>query len=427
MLFMACENETPGVDAPEVKEPVLTLTSDDSFSFTAEGGMFTVVYSVENATEDTVVEVVCSAEGWIELQQAPEAPENEYSYKVLANESEAPRSATVTVSLDAQQYVVTVEQAGAVVIPDMPEDAVVLPYLSAIYYGNQYGATENDYNYSLALATHENVLDIVTGESNIKEEQIYLFLDLYSATPSERYNIEFNIPDGTYTLDVNDTAEAGTIGAYYSMLYDTTDETAAVYPEVFFVEGTVVVEDGIIVATLKGEDGVTYKFATPTTYVDNREFFVGDWFYHGESFTWLTEDKQIELGNARIKGSCMGDYYVVGKNSWIVNISGDDAGVYSEFKFELLVPMEDSRPVGEFPVSSNLDLEQMALPGFISSYGVIEWSWLTWDGGRAPIADGKVTFVENADGTMTVIFDLVDDAGYKITGECTAEFEDYTD
>jgi hypothetical protein len=69
----------------------------------------------------------------------------------------------------------------------------------------------------------------------------------------------------------------------------------------------------------------------------------------------------------------------------------------------------------------------MALPGFISSYGVIEWSWLTWDGGRAPIADGKVTFVENADGTMTVIFDLVDDAGYKITGECTAEFEDYTD
>lgn len=427
MLFMACENETPGVDAPEVKEPVLTLTSADSFSFTAEGGVFTVVYSVENATEDTVVEVVCSAEGWIELQQTPEAPENEYSYKVLANESEAPRSATVTVSLDAQQYVVTVEQAGAETVkPDVPEDAVVLPYLSAIYYGNQYGATENDYNYSLALATHSEVYDIITGEMNLYEEQIYLFLDLYSATPSERYNIEFDIPNGTYELDIDDTFTAGTVSAYYTYLYDTTDVSQEVYTEVYFVDGSVVVEDGLIVATFTDESGNTHKFACNQTHVNNKDLFVGDWIYHGEYFTFLTADKEVDLQNTRITATCMGDYFVVGKNYWVLSITGTDNDIYTDFQVELLVPFEDEMPEGVFPVSSDLDLEQMALPSFINSYGVTEWSWYHWDGGRAPIVGGQFEFIDNGDNTMTVVMDLVDDLGYKITGECTAEFEDYT-
>ena len=90
-----------------------------------------------------------------------------------------------------------------------------------------------------------------------------------------------------------------------------------------------------------------------------------------------------------------------------------------------LAPFEDEIPEGEFPVSSDLDLEQMVLPSYINSYGDTEWSWYHWDGGRAPIVGGKITFVDNGDDTMTVVMDLVDDAGYKITGECTAEFDFY--
>ncbi|MBQ5595100.1 MAG: BACON domain-containing protein [Alistipes sp.] len=424
VALVACE-EPKTDEQQEAPKIEFQITSEGTVEVDADGGELVIKYAITNPDASLSVDAVADVE-WIAKSDALDAPEGEVHFIVEPNESGTTRFATVTLSYGEFSGNVGVEQECVKAeVPIVPGEVVELPHLSGVYFGNEYGATENDYNYSLALATHSAVYDIITGEMNLFEEQIYLFLDIYSSTPSERYNVEFTVPDGTYIVDVDDTAMAGTVSSGYSYLYDTSDLSLDQYVELYFVEGSVVVANGIIEATLTGEDGNVYKFTCPNTKVDNRDLFVGDWAYHGESFTFLEEDKHVEFQNVHIQGSCEGDYYVVGKNYWMLSIEGVDNDVYTKFQIELLAPFEDEIPEGEFPVSSDLDLEQMVLPSYINSYGDTEWSWYHWDGGRAPIVGGKITFVDNGDDTMTVVMDLVDDAGYKITGECTAEFVFY--
>ena len=422
LALVACEepkNQEPQ-EAPQIE---FQITSDTTVEVEAEGGSVVVKYAITNPDASLSVSYEVGA-AWIAKSDALDAAENEICFVVEPNESEQQRSTTITLSYATFSGTVVVTQKGAeVVLPDVPSDAYELPYLSAVYFGNMYGATENDYNYSVALATHTNVIDIVTGELNIIEEQVYLFLDLYSSVPAEGYNVEFDIPVGTYEFDINDTAKAGTVGSFNTFYYNTTDYSLDVYPEIFFVEGSVVVEKNLIVAELVGEDGITYKFACRSNHVDNHENFFGDWVYHGEYFTCLTEDKVVNFENPRIEAICWDDYYVIGKNYWLLTISGVDNDMYSELTFGILNPFEDEYPVGEFTVASDLHLEQMALPGFINGHGIYEWSWLSWEDGEAPIVEGNLTIVDNGDNVLTIVFDLVDDAGYKITGECSAELE----
>ena len=428
-IFALCALALVACEEPKTQEPQeapqieFQITSDTTVEVAAEGGNVVVKYAITNPDASLSVSYDVDA-AWIAKSEALDAAENEICFVVEANESETPRRATITLSYATFSGNVVVEQKGAeVVLPDVPSDAVELPYLSAVYFGNMYGATENDYNYSVALATHPNVIDIVTGDLNIVEEQVYLFLDLFSSVPSEGYNVEFNIPVGTYEFDINDTCKAGTVGAYNTFYYNTMDYSLDVYPEVFFVEGSVVVEKNLITAELVGEDGVTYKFACRSNHVDNHDNFFGDWIYHGEYFTCLTEDKVLNLESARIKALCWDDYYVVGKNYWMLSISGVDNEAYTTLTLGILNSFEDEYPVGEFSVASDLHLEQMVLPGFINGHGILDWSWLSWEDGEAPIVDGAITIVDNGDNVLTIVLDLIDDAGYKITGECTAELE----
>ena len=59
------------------------------------------------------------------------------------------------------------------------------------------------------------------------------------------------------------------------------------------------------------------------------------------------------------------------------------------------------------------------------------WSWYSlydYDYSviaSAPIVGGELTIVDNGDETFTVTVDVVDDLGYKISGECTAYGEFY--
>ena len=63
-----------------------------------------------------------------------------------ANTVEEVRSAAIRLKYDSIEHEVTVNQAAAE--PEPEPTATELPYLSGIYFGNQYGATEADYNYS---------------------------------------------------------------------------------------------------------------------------------------------------------------------------------------------------------------------------------------------------------------------------------------
>lgn len=428
LTLVACEKpqvETPTDEPTEEPKIEFQITSEQNVELGAEGGTLVIKYAITNPDESLTVTATAD-EDWLSKSDALDVPANEVHFIVAENESEASRTATVTLVYGEFSGNVLVEQKGAESkTPDNPVvEAVELPYLSGNYFGNYYGATENDYNYSLALSTQPQVFDIVTGEVNLYDGNIYLFLDLYASTPSDNYNIEFSVPEGTYILDIEDTYVAGTIGYTMSSFTDATDPSSDQYVDVHFVEGVVVVKDGVIEATLKGENGVDYKYICRTTSVDNSDSFVGTWGQHVDYASILTEDEVINAENAKITGYCDGDYYVVGRNSWNITISFLDEDIYKNFALELLVPFEDDYPVGEYPVSSDLDLEQMALPGFLNSYGVPQWSWLkNNDGIIAPLAGGKITFIDNGNNNLTVVLDLLDDNEHKITGEFSANLE----
>lgn len=430
VAFAACQPETPEPQPqpdpdpqPEVKDPVLTLTSETLLEFAAEGGKGTITYTLENATEETELEAACEAE-WITNLTVGE----NVTFTVAANDVEQVRETSISVTYGGLEFAVDIKQAAKEAEPTPepePEpEYTELPYISGIYFGNSYGATENDYNYSLVLSTTENCLDIITGEVTILENSTYLFLDLYASEPAENLNISFNIPQGDYTLDATDSAVAGTIGAYYSSLYITNDVEGE---EILFASGSVTVTAEGIEARLYDASGNEYHYFCPQTVVDNSNNFGPQWAPEEQST--LTEDLNVEFSDGAIYAECYGDYYVIGKNTWMYFV--DDYATGDGFCFELLTDTSAEFPVGTFPVSNNLNNEQMALPGYVNSDGETMWSWYSlYDNsysviGSAPIVEGQITITDNGDDTFTVAIDVVDDLGYQLTGECTAYGEFY--
>lgn len=290
-----------------------------------------------------------------------------------------------------------------------------LAYLSGIYYDNYYGATENDYNYSLALSTTKDCFDIVTGETHIYTNQTYLFLDLYAAEPSENYNIRFSVPTGEYTFDNTNSATAGTISAEYSYLYETFAKTGK---ETYFKSGSVVVTTARIDAILVDEYGTEHRFRCPNRVVNNKNNFKGIGL-EGR-FTTLNGDHTITFNESDYAAENYGDYYVIGKDLWTLYIEDLQSG--EALVFELLTPQGLTFPEGEFEISSSLDVEYAALPGFVASDGSTMWSWYYhYDKsgtivGNAPIKSGTLS-VRNSDGKPSIKFEVVDDRLNKISGE----------
>ena len=427
LAFVSCKPEPtpqpqPQPDPqPEVKEPVLTLTSESTLEFAAEGGEGVITYTLENPVEDVELTASCEVEWVVDLVAGESV-----TFSVAANEIEQAREASVKVAYDKLSFEVIVKQAAKASEPEPePEpEYTELPYLSGVYFDNQYGATESDYNYSLTLSTNDNCVDIVTGEITLLENSTYLFLDLYASEPAENLNVRFNVPVGEYTLDVEDSAVAGTIGAYYSSLYITDDVEGQ---EIFFVEGSVTVTAEGIEAKLYDDAGNEYHYFCPQTVVDNSDNFGPAWAPAEQST--LTGDLNVEFVDGAIYAECYGDYYVIGKNTWMYFV--DDYATGDSFCFELLADVDAEYPVGTFPISNDLNNAQMALPGYVNGDGNTMWSWYyLYDAsynviGAAPIVDGEVVIADNGDDTFTVTINVVDDLGYKLTGECVAYGEFY--
>lgn len=420
---VACDPDddpiTPvGPDVQDEKQEVeFKIVSSNPMEVAAEGGSCVIKYTITNPDDALTVSATADVD-WV-VANTEKTGENELVFDVAENDGEA-RSATITVTYD-KEYEVVVNQAAAAVEPE-PE-GVELPYLSAVYFGNQYGATENDYNYALVLSTEENVIDFVLGDYTITANNTYLLLDMFSSQESDNYSISFTIPEGEYVYDVDNTVSAGTVSAEYTYLYVTGEEEGE---EIYFTSGKVTVTADRIEAEFVAEDGTEYRFFCNQVAVDNKDRFVGDG-YQGE-FSTLEDDLALPFEEPGLYAVSNGDYYVVGKNDWYLYV--DDYATGHTLLLEVLIPLEDEKPVGEFVVSSDLDLDRMILPGFVSVYGEAMWSWYALYGedgyevySQAPIVDGTLTITDNGDDTYNVVCDLVDDLGNKITGECVCYYE----
>ena len=298
---------------------------------------------------------------------------------------------------------------------------ITLYEISGIYYGNQYSESEDSYNYSLVLSSHADVYDFVSGYVDIRENSQYLFLDLYSTTPSSNYGLTFKAPNGVYTLDSKDTTAPGTTGASYTNIV-LTNETEST--EVFFTSGTVTVTDDTIEAILEGKDGKQYIVSGVNKVVDNTDSY-GNGALPGQ-YSSLTSDLNIPFtGYTEVYYEMWYDYFVIGKHCWMLYV--DDLSSEDEVMLMLLADPEKERPEGTFPISSDLTAE-VILPGYVDGYGESNGSWY-WKLenfydiiGKAPIKSGEVTISFGEEKMCTVVIDVVDDLGNKITGTCTGKF-----
>ncbi len=114
LAFAACE-ETPEVKPQPEKEPVLTLTSDATMEFEAQGGEGVITYTLENAKEGVELTVTCTAD-WVSNLTDGET----ITFTVEANEAEEAREATIAVAYDAKSFEVTVKQEGKKETPKAP-------------------------------------------------------------------------------------------------------------------------------------------------------------------------------------------------------------------------------------------------------------------------------------------------------------------
>lgn len=237
LLFVACEQ--PKESGVEVKPPVLTLTSESMLSFSDEGGVGTIEYTLENEVEGAEFTVVDAAE-WI----TDFAFGEDITFNILPNDG-VEREATITIKYDVASMEITVKQ-----------EAVFEGYKLSYGIGTYYlpGAIEEApdvHNYYVTLAT-------VSDFSYYLPENSYLELDLYADTGDAEHPA---IPVGEYTLDYSNSCAPGTVGCAYSrFMYFDADYVPVVW--ILPVDGKIVVTEECIEGYLVDEygDKVTFRF-----------------------------------------------------------------------------------------------------------------------------------------------------------------------
>lgn len=410
MVFAACEPEP----APEKEYAAeLTLTSEATMEFTAEGGEGTITYTAEivEVTRDYIpqVEATCEAE-WVTINGVAE----NITFTVAANEAEA-RETKINVTYADKSFDVVVKQAAKEneepePEPE-PEDGVkfAATYLQGDYYGEQYSpGVGNYYVYLSDLGFDEEGYASAGGT--------YYRLDLYG--PLFEGEGEVSLPVGTYNFDSNDTMAEWTIGNYYSayIVFDengqcTTGETGAPYTAATLV----VTESGVtLTATIDGvEHTVTYEGkgefvdytagAEPTVFTANHAYA----FYYGDQYTPGTAD------NFYFFFSDLG----VDENGWEL-----PNGTY--YRFDLYTEIIDTTngiyiPEGAYTYDCLDSMQVGTFSDINSAYYVMDdsgWDYVV----DSSLGEGSITFTEG--GVRAEV--LVNGATHTITYEGDITFID---
>ena len=106
LVFAACNETSEETKKPK---PVLTLTSEATLSFGAEGGQAEITYTLANAVEGTELTATCEA-NWVETVAGEKV-----NVVVAANDTEEARETKVVVTYGEQNFEVAVKQEAGVV------------------------------------------------------------------------------------------------------------------------------------------------------------------------------------------------------------------------------------------------------------------------------------------------------------------------
>lgn len=264
-----------------------------------------------------------------------------------------------------------------------------------------------DYNYYLIFSDKG-----FTADGDYQPNARYYYIDLYSATASQR-GAEHRVPTGAYALDVENTCVDGTISALYSHLYET-DASAKYDPskEQDFTEAVLVVRaDGSLTLEAATEDGRRHRIV-----------FTGDYSLEAVPgsgadgpYTTLTEDRELDFSSAVGMADYYGDYFGVGYAHWIVMLA-PSSGTGDALQLTLMsegLTLEDGF-AGTYTCSSGGESGTF-YPG-VFDYDLMD-SWYCYmvnrqmpdSGPWAPLVDGRVT-ITKMDDRHLITLDCRDDA-----------------
>lgn len=221
------------------------------------------------------------------------------------------------------------------------------------------------------------------------------------------------------------------VGSYITYVDNDTKKIALIN------SGTMTVERSganyVIEADFVAENGVKVTLSY------EGELLVGNFNDNDESmferpYSTLTEDHVYNMpAEATYYAACLGEYMKPGYDLWFLTIYGANNtypdGYGDMFTAEFVVERGGSRdelPTGTYTIS--LEVKDHAMfPGIVDFAGSILFTWygdLTPDADgysseTAPITSGTVVIEDAGEGKHRFVFDLVDDADNKITGEWT--------
>ena len=429
MLFASCDTDDNGGALKH-----LNFTSDMNIIVEAEGGNVAITYTLKDAVAGLSVETaIVSGEEAIQSITTPTT--GVIIVDVKANTG-AQRIAIITVSYGDEGANVTSMQKGSGsgggngggnTQADVEFQASCL---DGYYYGEKYGDGTDRYAFFLSDQGLNNGGQAYTNGT-------YYYIDCFSPA-----NKSLTLPLGTYTFDKSNTGNAYTINSENSQLILTGDSVEAT-TATYITDAKMVVSANKITleATIDGKlHKVTFFGSLELEDVsgenpDNGGNDDPTGGQDGEAQSTLTADRHVTFdGEHRAKWGYEGDYWQTGYSNYTIYLMNKSGGyVYGDtLQFDLITDNNstDGKFAGKYTISDKPG-KLVMMAGFTNKYAQAVGSWFYEYGGGsasgyknyAMIKTGTAEFIDNGDGTHTVILDGYDFKGNNITCNWTGVIE----
>ena len=262
LAFAACEpfELVDPQPEPEVKDPVLSRTSNATLFFTHEGGEGVITYTLENAVEGTSLSATCDAQ-WVTNLTAGDT----VTFEVEANAAEAVRETKVVVAYGEASFEVAVKQEGKPNEAPEPSNGVEFEAEMIVgdYYADQY---TDSFNYYICLTNYG-----LSEDGYPYAGGVYYMLDIYGVEPEIDAEGFLTIPAGTYNFELEPTFGEWTIANNEYSIYFAVNEDGSDYLGMGAYESAtlVVTASGLTLTAVIG--GQTHT----VTYSGAPSFFAG--------------------------------------------------------------------------------------------------------------------------------------------------------
>ena len=431
MLFSACESNN-------VEDTLkhIAITSDTNPVIEADGGNVAITYSIIEAIQGQSVqnEVVSGTE----MIKAITSPATGVILVEVKANSGAQRVAIIKVSYGSESTNVTITQkgngnggndnSGGSTEVDVEFSA---SFINGYYYGEKYGEGSDRYAFFLSDQGLNNGGQAYTNGT-------YYYIDCFAPA-----NKSLTLPLGTYNFDKSNTGNPFTINSDNSQLILTGDSVENTTSTIMTDAKMIVSANKIVLeATIDGKRHKVTFFGSleledvsgenPGNDDNNDDKTDGQ---DGEAQSTLTGDRHVTFdGEHRAKWGYEGDYWQTGYSNYTIYIMNKSAGyVYGDtLQFDLVTDntSQDGKFAGKYTISDKPG-KLVMVAGFTNKYAQAVGSWLYEYGGSsasgyknyAMIKSGTAEFIDNGNGTHTVILDGRDYKGNKITCNWTGVIE----